>query len=345
MIRRIIALLITLSLLTLVTGCQTAEKRRFEGEFLQLFDTATRIIGYAYSEDEFSRYVELIHDELEEYHQLYDIYNDYEGVSNIKTINDNAGLQPVEVDRKIIDLILFSKDVYKMSEGKTNIALGSVLSIWHDYRDAGIADPQNAELPPMESLLTAAEHTDIEDVVVNEAESTVFLTDPQMSLDVGGIAKGYAVEQVSKFAMEQGFTDGLISVGGNVRSFGYKGEDQQLWSIGIRSPKTEAEDLYTVQMTDRSLVSSGDYIRYYTVAGKRYHHIIDPQTLFPSAYYQSVSIVCPDSGMADALSTTIFNLPFEEGLQMIENLPDTEAVWVFPDDSVKFSSGFEALLK
>lgn len=345
MIRRIVALLITLSLMMLVTGCQTAEKRRFEGEFLQLFDTATRIIGYAYSEDEFSEYVELIHDELEKYHQLYDIYNDYEGLNNIKTINDNAGLQPVEVDRKIIDLILFSKDVYRMSEGKTNIALGSVLSIWHDYRDAGIQNPETAELPPMESLLTAAEHADIENVVVNEAESTVFLTDPQMSLDVGGIAKGYAVEQVSKFAMEQGFTDGLISVGGNVRSFGYKGEEHQLWSIGIRSPKTAAEDLYTVQMTDRSLVSSGDYIRYYTVDGKRYHHIIDPQTLFPSAYYQSVSIVCPDSGMADALSTTIFNLPFEEGLQMIESLPDTEAVWIFPDDSEKFSSGFEALLK
>lgn len=345
MTRRITALFIALSLLALFTGCQTAEKHRFEGEFLQLFDTATRIVGYAYSEEEFSGYVELIHDELEEYHQLYDIYNDYEGINNMKTINDNAGLQAVKVDRKIIDLILFAKEIHRMSEGKTNIALGAVLSIWHDYRDAGTQDPQNAQLPPMESLLSAAEHTDIQHVVVNEAESTVFLKDPQMSLDVGGLAKGYAVEQVSRFAIEQGFTDGLISVGGNVRSFGYKGEDRQLWSIGIRSPKAEAEDLYTVQMTDRSLVSSGDYIRYYTVDGKKYHHIIDPQTLFPSTYYQSVSIVCPDSGMADALSTTIFNLPFEEGIQMIESLPDTEAVWIFPDDSVKFSSGFEALLK
>lgn len=337
--------MIILSLLVFPTGCGSNEKRRFEGEFLQLFDTATRIVGYANSEEEFSEYVQLIYDELEKYHQLYDIYNDYEEINNVKTINDNAGIAPVVVDQRIIDLILFSKEAYEMSGGKMNIALGSVLSIWHEYRDEGIEDPESAQLPPIELLRAAAEHTDIENVVVNETESTVFLTDPEMSIDVGGIAKGYAVEQVSKFAMEHGFTDGLISVGGNVRSFGYKGEDRQLWNISIQSPEADAEDLFTLQMTDRSLVSSGDYIRYYTVDGKRYHHIIDPDTLFPAAYFRSVSIVCQDSGMADALSTTIFNMPFEEGIQLIENLIDTEAVWIFPDDSVKFSSGFEALLK
>ena len=345
MIRKSIAIFITLFMLFNLGACGGPEKKRYEGEFLQLFDTATRIIGYSDSKDDFSEYVQLIHDELEIYHELYDIYHDYEGVNNIKTINDNAGIQPVEVDQRIIDLLLFAREAHDLSEGKMNIALGTVLKIWHDYRELGTDDPERAEVPPMELLRSAAGHVNIEDMVIDEENSTVYLTDPEMRLDVGGIAKGYAVEQVSQYIIEQGFTDGLISVGGNVRSFGYKGEDKQLWSIGIQSPERGSADLYTVEITDKSLVTSGDYIRYYTVDGKRYHHIIDPETLMPAAYFTAVTIICEDSGMADALSTMVYNMPYEDGFSYIEGLPDTEAIWVFSDGGSKYSSGFEALLK
>jgi thiamine biosynthesis lipoprotein len=345
LIKKWIAILIFIVLMAGLAACGEPEKKRYEGEFLQLFDTATRIIGYAEEEDEFRRYVQLIYDELEIYHQLYDIYNDYEGINNLKTINDNAGISPVEVDRRIIDMLIFARDAYEMSEGRMNVALGAVLRIWHDYREEGIDDPEQAKIPPIELLRSAAEHVDIKEMVIDEDRGTVYLRDPEMSLDVGGIAKGYAVEQVSKYIMEQGFTDGLISVGGNVRSFGYKGDDKQLWSIGVQNPEHGEPDLYTVQITDRSLVTSGDYIRYYTVDGKRFHHIIDTETLMPSDHFKAVTIICKDSGMADALSTMIFNTPFEEGIQYIEDLPDTEAVWIFPDGNREYSSGFGALIK
>lgn len=345
MIRKPIAIIITLFMVLNLAACGGPEKKRYEGEFLQLFDTATRIIGYSHSKEAFGEYVQQIHDELEIYHQLYDIYNDYEGVNNIKTINDNAGIQPVKVDQRIIDLLLFSREAYAFSEGRMNVALGAVLKIWHDYREAGTEDPESAEVPPMDLLRSAADHVNIEDMIIDEENNTVYLADPEMRLDVGGLAKGYAVEQVSKYIMEQGFTDGLISVGGNVRSFGYKGEEKQLWSIGVQNPDRGSADLYTVEITDKSLVTSGDYIRYYTVDGKRYHHIIDPETLMPAEYFTAVTIICRDSGMADALSTMIYNMPFEEGHTYIEGLPDTEAIWVFPDGNTKYSSGFEALLK
>lgn len=345
MIKKSILLIICFLLIFSLFACNEPEKSRYEGEFLKLFDTATRIIGYAYSKDEFSEYVQQIHDELEIYHELYDIYNDYEGINNIKTINDNAGIKPIKADQKIIDLLVFGREVYFLSEGEVNIALGAVLRIWHDYREAGIDDPEASKLPPMELLKTAAEHVDINDLVIDESAGTVFLKDPDMSLDVGGIAKGYATEQVSNYIMEQGFADGLISVGGNVRSFGYKGKDKQLWNIGIQNPEKGEADLYTVGITDMSLVTSGDYIRYYTVDGKRYHHIIDPKTLMPSEYFTAVTIICRDSGMADALSTMIYNMPFEQGYRYIEDMEDTEAVWIFPDGSKKYSSGFEVLLK
>ena len=199
MIKRIITIFISVILLFNLVACGGQEKKRYEGEFLRLFDTVTCIIGYAHSKEEFSEYVQLIHDELEIYHQLYDIYNDYEGINNIKTINDNAGVQPVKVDQRIIDLLLFARDAYEMSEGRMNVALGAVLRIWHDYREEGTEDPERAQVPPMELLKAAAEHVDINDMVIDEKEGTVYLADPEMSLDVGGIAKGYAVEQVQVY--------------------------------------------------------------------------------------------------------------------------------------------------
>lgn len=142
-------------LLTLISGCAKNEPHRYQAQFLSLFDTVTTIVGYADSEDDFKAFAEQVRAEIEQYHQLYDIYNDYEGVSNIKTVNDNAGIAPVKVDKRIIDLLLFAREEYDATGGAVNVALGAVLSIWHDYRDAGLDDPETAELPPMAKLQEA----------------------------------------------------------------------------------------------------------------------------------------------------------------------------------------------
>ena len=329
------------------TACGTKKISRYEAEFLLLFDTLTKIVAYTDSKEEFTRYSQLIYDNLKRYHELYDIYNNYDGINNIKTINDNAGIAPIKVDKEIIDLLLFAKDWCKKTEGKKNVALGAVLKIWHDYRTAGVEDPENAELPPMDKLKAAAKHTDINKVIINEAESTVFLDDPDMSLDVGAFAKGYAVEKVSQIAIENGFTSGLISVGGNVRAIGSKGENNKPWNVGIQNPDMDSEqsELHIVNLTDLSLVTSGIYERFYTVNGKNYHHIIDPDTLFPTENFTAVTIICKDSGMADALSAAVFNMPFEQGLKFIEDLPDTDALWVLNDGEMKYSSGFKDFIK
>lgn len=342
--RKILCALLISGLACLLTACHTAEKTRYEAEFLRLFDTATKVIGYADSKEEFSTFVQDLYDELEAYHRLYDIYNEYEGVNNIRTVNENAGIRPVEVDKRIIDLLKLGVEAYDLSDGQVNIAMGSVLRLWHDYRVAGTSDPSRATLPSMEVLREADRHTDIEAVIIDEEAGTVFLTDPAMSLDVGGIAKGYATEQVVLHAIERGFTDGVVSVGGNVRAFGSKGRPGTPWGIGIQSPVAGEPDLFSVHIQDRSVVSSGGHSRYYTVDGQQYHHIIDPTTLMPADYFDLVTIVCEDSGMADILSTMVFNMPFEQGLAAIEAIEDTEAVWVLKDGSIAYSSGFEALI-
>ncbi|MGB4659655.1 MAG: FAD:protein FMN transferase [Mobilitalea sp.] len=347
--RRILAILLIMILMFNLSGCAAKEKTRYSAQFLELFDTVTTIIGYADSKDEFSEYSQLIYDNLKEYHELYNIYNDYEGISNIKTINDNAGIAPVKVDQRIIDLLLYSKEAYEFTGGRVNVVFGAVLQVWHDYRTVGIENPDTAELPPMEVLEEKATHIDINKMIINEEESTVYLDDPGMSLDVGAIAKGYATECVTDITREAGYTNGLISVGGNVRAVGGKneGEEETLWNVGIQNPDLESEETYlqVLELKDLSLVSSGDYERYYTVDGVQYHHIIDPATLMPAEYMTAISIVTEDSGMADALSTAVFNMPYEEGLEFIEALPDTEAMWVFQDGTMKYSSGFEAYIK
>ncbi len=356
----IVLLMITVIILNMTACKKESELTRYQAQFLELFDTVTTIVGYSDDKETFSEFAQSVYDDLKAYHELYDKYHDYEDVNNIKTINDNAGIAPIEVDRKIIDMLLFAREAYELSEGTVNVAFGAVLEVWHDYREAGTDDPVNAKLPPMEVLKEKAEHTDISKMIIDEAASTVYLEDPEMSLDVGAIAKGYATEQVAQRALEKGYTNGLLSVGGNVRAIGSKGYSilakmnegtdvgvESSWNVGIQNPEKESEDkyLYILNLKNLSLVSSGDYERYYTVDGVEYHHIIDPSTLMPAEKFTAVSIVTENSGLADALSTAIFNLPYEKGLKLIEDLEGTEALWVMSDGSMRFSSGFEVLIK
>ncbi len=344
MLKRIISVAIVITIILGTCSCGSEEPKRYEAQFLNLFDTVTTIVAYSQDEEKLAEQVQWIYDELEIYHQLFDIYNEYPGVKNIKTINDHAGIAPVKVDQKLIDLLIFSKEMHGLTHGKVNVAFGSVLSIWHNYREQGIENPDLSRLPSRLELEEAALHTDIEKVIIDTARSTLYLEDEKMLIDVGAVGKGYALEQVAKKAEEQGITNMLISLGGNVCALGGKYGDDTPWNVGVENPDKESETgtIATVYLLDQSIVSSGDYQRYYTVGGKKYHHIIDPDTLMPTAYYKSVSIICNSSGIADALSTAIFNMPLEEGMKFIESLPQTEACFILKDNQVVYSSGFFA---
>lgn len=348
MYRKILSFLIILTLMLQFTACSTQKaSNRYQAQFLELFDTETTIVGYAKDKETFSEYAQMIHDDLNTYHELYDIYHTYDGINNIKSINDNAGIAPVKVDQKVIDLLKFSKEAYKLSNGKVNIAFGAVLSVWHQYREAGLDDPSNAKLPPMDVLKEKSQHTDINKLIINEEDSTVYLDDPEMSLDVGAVAKGYATERVAQMLEKKGISHILLSVGGNVRAVGGRVDKQTEWNVGIQNPDLSSDQKYLMitQIKNLSLVSSGDYERYYTVNGKEYNHIIEPDTLMPAQYYTDVSIITKDSGLADALSTTLFTMTLEEGQKLIESLDGTEAMWVKKDGEIVYSSGFQDYIK
>ena len=356
MTRRLFAALACLALcLGLLAGCSSQPKttvsdsaQRFTAYYFDVFDTMTQAIAYCDSQAEFDEQMEALHDDLVTYHRLYDIYNDYEGVNNIKTINDNAGVAPVKVDERIIDMLELAVKMYDTTGGKLNVAMGSVLAVWHDYREAAEADPSDADnqLPTQEELEAAAQHCNIEDVIIDREAGTVYLADPEMRLDVGSVGKGYAVEQVCQAARERGLVSLSLSVGGNLRSVGSKPQGQP-WESGIVSPwddsliyNSGSSLLAVVNSNDQALVTSGDYQRFYTVDGVRYHHIIDPDTIWPADYFTAVTILCPDSGLADCLSTGVFCMPLEEGMALIESLEGVEALWCTKDGQVIRSSGF-----
>ena len=339
--KRFFSVLLLVSLL--LSGCAgqgTPERKQYNATFLTLFDTVTVITGLSESEEAFSADVQIIHDGLEECHRLFDIYNDYEGLNNLKTINDNAGGDPVVVDRRIIDLLLDCKTFYEATGGKVNVAMGSVLHLWHVARNDGLNDPANAYLPDRDALKEAAAHTDFAAVLIDEEASTVQITDPAVRLDVGAIAKGWSAQLVC----EQAPGGYLVSVGGNVCASGPKDETGTPWVVGVQDPDDGANYLHTLYLTEGSMVTSGDYQRNYAVDGALYHHIIDPETLYPSEYWSSVTIVCGDSGVADMLSTALFLLPQEEGKALLADW-DAEAMWVDRNGEIFYSDNFQALIR
>ena len=340
--KRLVALVLALLLLT---GCaapaQEADNtQQYTATFLTLFDTVTTIIGRGESEEVFREKSQAIHDDLLYYHERFDIYNDYDGVNNIKTINDNAGIAPVKVDKAIIELLLDCKAFYDLTNGKVNVMMGSVLHLWHEARNDGINDPQNAKLPNMEALQEASKHCSLDTLVIDEAASTVYISDPDARLDVGAIAKGWATQRAAENAPE----GMLLSVGGNVCATGPKLADGTPWVIGIQDPDAADKNLHTVYVTESSVVTSGDYQRLYWVDGKAYHHIIDPETLMPGSHWRSVSVVCTDSGLADALSTALFLMDEAAGRELAEK-SGAEVLWVAADGTEYQTLGFKDIIR
>lgn len=331
-----------LSFILLIPLCGFGKKQQFKDYSFDSFDTVTTIVGFEQNEQAFKENCEKIKEKLYEYHKFFTIYTRYEGINNLCSLNAANG-ETLKVSEEIINMLSFAKEMYAVTNGKINIALGNVLSVWHNYRTDGINEPQSAALPSEEELKTANEITDIESVVIDKENNTVTLKNG-VRLDVGAVAKGYAVERVAEWMEQNGITGYVLNVGGNVRTVGSKA-DGSPWTAGIENPDTENEEkpyIEYVEMTDMSLVTSGSYQRFYTVDGKNYHHIINPDTLYPAEYFVAVSVICRDSGYADALSTALFCMPHSEGEKLIESLPDVEAMWTIENGEQLYSSGFKA---
>lgn len=317
-------LLLLISALILLSGCSAAPER-YSATYADVFDTVTQLTVYCSSQKEFNEFSEAAHSELLLLHEIFDIYNTYDGLINAKSLNDSAG-EAVEVSSWLIDVIESAIEWYSLSGGRLNAAMGSVLSFWHDCRE-------NEILPDTDELSERAKHCNIDNVVIDG--NVVTLADPEMSLDFGAFAKGYAAEMTARLLESMGAENFVLSVGGNVVTRGEKPEGK--WEIGVENP--DGGLVAVVKVSDKAIVTSGDYQRYFEVDGVRYHHIIDPETLYPADIWRSVTIICDRSDVADALSTALFCMPLDEGRALIKEY-GAEALWVDKSGAVTRSEGF-----
>lgn len=342
-------------LLILSTLCGCSKQEKISGSFMNVFNTAFQVIMYEESQSDFDKNFEFIQEEFTYYNNLFDKYNTYDGMNNVKTINDNAGIAPVVVEEDLYNLIAMSIEYATTIADKVDITLGPVLNVWHDYREIN-----NGSIPTLAELEAANQYVDLSKVVLNEAESSVYLPDENMSIDVGATAKGYACELVKNKLIEKGLDDFLISAGGNVISHGKRAvpadssslsealpANEDYYTVSIQSPKTgdayanRAKIMAIALKNGESVVTSGDYERYFVGSdGVTYHHLIDPETLFPAYYVRSVTVVTEDSGLADFLSSTLYLMSVDDGLALINSLNvDVDAVWLTNDGKIIHTSG------
>lgn len=339
--KRILAALLIIAALITGAGC-TRTDAKYQYVFFDVFDTVTEITVYAASETAAADAAKAAHERLIYLNRLYDIYNEYDGVVSLMEVNRRAAIAPVEVSAETMALLEFAADAYALTDGRVNAAMGSVLSIWHDYRESGFEDEANAALPPMDALLSAARHTDMDAVILNRAESTVFFADDMLRLDVGAIAKGFAgqlvMDELSLRIGEGQISAALLSLGGNICAAGAKPNGDE-WHIAVQSPRGEG-NAATVSIASGYVITSGDYQRYYTVNGIRYNHIIDPATLMSADKYASVTVVSSNGALADALSTALFIADIDEGRAMLGRVDGAEAMWIAHDGSITQTGGF-----
>lgn len=353
--------LLALSMMSLVVGCEK-KYELMSHHFTGPFDTITTYMSYANNEEEFNEQCDYIEEQLNYYDHLFDKYNTYDNMNNLKTINDNAGQKAIAVDQPLIDLLILSIERNKTISSKVNVAFGSVINIWHDYRDKAEANGGVGEVPDSEELEKANLHTSIDSIQIDVKQKTVYIDDPEVSIDVGATAKGYAIELIKDGLIEKGVDNFLLSGGGNVASHGqrkiqkegdfYLDECADKFCVGIESPQDgnysasaddpDSENEAVLVVQGESIVTSGDYQRFYQDDnGIRYHHLIDPDTLYPAVYFRSVSIITEDSGLADFLSSAVFLMSYEDGLKLINSLDGVEAIWLLEDGQIRMSDGLK----
>lgn len=353
-------LLLSLCFLLLIISIYVALQQRSQSQttIRQYNETLTDVgfdtfVTYSETNDQthFQEHLDYIQERFLYYNQLFDYYHTYDGMTNLKTINDAAGKKAVQVDKELIDCLIQAKTIYSYSE-HFDVTQGNLLQVWHTYREEGIAQNnagKDGSIPSFEELENAYNPACWDAIEIDEDASTVYIKDQNVSIDLGGIAKGYAVEKISEELNAMGVSSAILNAGGNVMLIGEK-NGQEPWLVGIQTPNINAIESDNVAVLSlqgsHAVVTSGDYQRYYEVDGTLYSHIIDPLTFYPSHYFRSVTVIADNSTIADGLSTALFTMRYEEGVQLIKQLEKqgifVQAVWIL-DESCEDLPKEEAL--
>lgn len=310
----------------LLSGCSGLPRERSQTYTDTLFDTVISVQIFDSVDEDVLKGCEKL---CKKYDSMFS--NKIEG-SEISRIN-SAGGNPVEASKETIKLI--KKGIYysEMSDGAFDITIAPVSNLW-DFK------AETPSVPSPEAIAEAVSHVNYENIIIRD--NTVKLADPQAGIDLGAIAKGYIADRIKDYLEEEGVRHAMINLGGNVLAMGSK-LDGSDYNIGIQKPFDETgEPITSVKISDKSVVTSGIYQRYFKADGKIYHHILDPNTGYPcDNNLYSVTILTDSSLTADALSTTCFLLGYDRGMKLINQLDNVDAIFITNDNQIHYSKNFQ----
>lgn len=325
--KKTILILILFFVILIIILYNSFKSRIYERNY-SYFDTYINVKIYSNSSKKANEALDEIDKIYSEYHKLTDRYNSYQGITNLYTINNNVlNEEYLKIDKKLYELIEYGINMYKWSNGKVDISMGNVIDIWKGYREAGISIPTIEELKYVN-------YNNINEIELKDNK----IKNNNLNIDLGSISKGFATKKVGEYLESIGLKKYLINAGGNVLTGESYKKDK--YKIGLENPNNQNDIYKIIKVENEAVVTSGGYLRYYEYNGTKYHHIIDPDTLFPANNVKSVTIITKDSAYADFLSTYLFLLPLEDGKKYVDELDNVEAIWYLNDDTTVTSKGF-----
>ncbi len=320
--------IVFLLLVGCLSGCDQG-KTVSRSDFL--LDTFVSITLYGESDEQ------LLDQPFERIAALNSSLTAFETGSDLGLIKENAGIKPVTVTADTYRIIEKSLGYSKNSGGYFDVTIGPLVDLW------GIHSPETKEAPAQAAIDAAKAKTNYTKIILNPDDQSVYLTEAGMSVNLGAIAKGYIADEVMAVLKSEGVEHAIVNLGGNVLVMGGKADNSD-FGVGVEDPRNPGNGyLGVLSIKDGSVVTSGDYQRYFIdAAGNKYHHILDPFTGYPAnSGLIQVTVVTKNSIDADSLSTTLFLLGLDEGLKKAEALPDVEAIFITTDNKIVVTSGLK----
>ncbi|MBU5307344.1 FAD:protein FMN transferase [Clostridioides mangenotii] len=334
--KRFLLILLVLFIIAYSSGCgpkDTAGSTEPVSKTEMFMGTVIKVTLYDHQSDEV---MDKVFDKLKE---IDDIVSVNKEGTEIDKVNKNAGVKPVKMSETSFDIISSGLKYSKFSNGGYDITVGPLVKLW------SIGLPE-AKVPTKDEIEKSLELIDYNKVQLNKNTKEVYLQEKGMMLDLGSIAKGYAADEAVKVLKEAGVERAIVDLGGNIFAMGSKSKDKG-WTIGIQDPvELRGNALGSLEVKNKTVVTTGIYERYIEKDGIKYHHILNPETGYPyDTSISGVSIIADKSMDADALSTLIFTKGLEDGLKMVEEMENVDAVFVTNDKQVYTTSGIKGNFK
>lgn len=271
----------------------------------------------------------------EELIRLENILSFFKPLSEVSLLNDKAGEDYVKLSSETYYIIKKAKKYSKMCGGVFDITAAPLISTWGIFT-------KNQRVPDLSEIIKAKALINFNDILLDENSCKVKLKNKNEKIDLGGIAKGFAADKVKEIYRKNEIQSAFINIGGNVLAVGKK-PDGSKWNIGVQNPlEPRGNCIGLVAVEDKSVVTSGDYVRYFIEDGEKYHHILDPRTGYPArSGIMSVTLITENSIDADALSTAAFILGLQEGMKLIKSIKNAEAIFITKDKDVYATKGIK----